>query len=146
MRLRREQKFVAWAAAAAVIAVAAFLAGGALKPEEPRHYLFDLDAPAYKADVKAIAATSQGGFTGFGDTDNGNDRTVLGGRVVEVTATALTLETVQGSRTTLRLGPTSALSRLETGSSALIRPGATVLVKRAANPTDASAVLVLSQP
>ena len=146
MKLRREQKFIAWLVAAAVIAVAAFLVGGALKPEEPPHYLFDVDAPAYQIDLGAIAAKSKGGFTGFGELEGGSDRTVLGGRVVEVSATSLTLETQQGSKTTLRLGATSKLTRLETGSRALIRPGATVIVKRGEQPGEAAAVLVLSAP
>ncbi len=146
MKLRREQKFIAWFGAALAIAVVAFFVGGALKPEEAPNYLFNLDAPAYQADLGAIAAKSKGGFTGFGDLEGGADRTVLGGRVVEVTTTSLTLETLQGSQTTLRLGATSRLTRLETGSRALIRPGATVIVKRGEQPGEAVAVLVLSQP
>jgi hypothetical protein len=146
MKLRREHKFIAWGAAAVVIAVAAFFVGGALKPEEPPHYLFDVDAPAFQTDLASIAATSQGGFTGFGELAGGDDRTVLGGRVVEVSATSLTLETSQGSRTTLRLGATSKLWRLDTGSSSSIKPGATVVVKRGDAADDAAAVMVVSQP
>jgi hypothetical protein len=120
--------------------------GGALKPEEPPHYLFDVDAPAFQTDLASIAATSQGGFTGFGELAGGDDRTVLGGRVVEVSATSLTLETPQGSKTALRLGANSKLWRLDTGSSASIKPGATVIVKRGDAADDAAAVLVVSQP
>jgi hypothetical protein len=146
MTLRREQKFIAWIAAAIAIAVTAFLVGGALKPEEPPHYLFDMEAPAYQTDLAAIAAKSQAGFTGFGELAGGSDRTVLGGRVVEVSATALTLETQQGSATTLRLGPTSKVTRLETGSKASLKPGATVIVRRGEQSGDAAAVLVVSTP
>jgi hypothetical protein len=146
MKLRREQKFAAWTIAAVVLAVAAFIAGGAFKPEEPQHYLFDVEAPAYQTDLGAIAARSQAGFTGFGELTGGDDRTVVGGRVVEVSATSLTLETQQGSRTTLRLGATSRLARLDSGTRALIRPGATVIVKRGEQADEAEAVLVVSQP
>jgi hypothetical protein len=146
MKLRREQKFIAWAVAAVVIAVAAFIAGGSLKPEEPPHYLFDVEAPAYQADLGAIAARSQAGFTGFGELAGGDDRTVVGGRVIEANATSLTLETQQGSRTTLRLGAASKLARLESGTRTLIRPGATVIVKRGEQADEAEAVLVVSQP
>ena len=146
MKLRREQKFIAWGVAAVAIAVAAFLMGGALKPEEPPHYLFDVEAPAFQTDLASIAATSQGGFTGFGELAGGDDRTVLGGRVVEVSPASLTLETQQGSRTTLRLGANSKLWRLDAGSSSSIKPGATVIVKRGAAQDDAAAVLVVSQP
>lgn len=146
MKLRREQKFIAWGVAAVAIAIVAFVVGGALKPEEPPHYLFDVDAAAYQADIEAIAATSKGGFTGFGELTGGNDRTVLGGRVVEVGPTSLTLETQQGSRTTLRLGPNSRLARLETGARTAIRPGATVILKRGEQPDEAVAVLVVAQP
>jgi hypothetical protein len=146
MKLRREQKFVAWAVAAVAIAVLAFFAGGALKPAEPPHYLFDVDAPAFQADVQSIGATSQGGFTGFGELAGGDDRTVLGGRVVEASATSLTLETQQGSRTTLRLGPNSKLWRLDSASTSSIKPGATIIVKRGAAEGEAAAVLVVLQP
>jgi hypothetical protein len=146
MKLRREHKFFAWIAAALIIAIVAFFAGGALKPEEAPYYLFNLEAPAYQTDLGAIAARSKAGFTGFGELAGGEDHTVLGGRVVEVSATSLTLETQQGSRTTLRLGANSKLTRLETGSRALIRPGATVIVKRGEQPGDAAAVLVVAQP
>ena len=146
MKLRREQKFAAWAAAAVAIAAGAFLGGGALKPAEPPHYLFDVEAPAYQTDLAAIAARSEGGFTGFGDLEGGNDRTVLGGRVVEVSPGSLVLETQQGARTSLRLGPTSRLFRLEAGSRATLRPGATVIVKRGVQPEEAAAVLVVSEP
>ncbi|HEY7467358.1 MAG TPA: hypothetical protein VIB47_11770 [Dehalococcoidia bacterium] len=146
MKLRREQKFIAWGVAAVAIGVAAFLVGGALKPEEPPHYLFDVEAPAFQTDLASIAATSQGGFTGFGELAGGDDRTVLGGRVVEVSATSLTLETQQGSRTTLRLAANSKLWRLDAGSISSIKPGATVIVKRGAAQDDAAAVLVVSKP
>jgi hypothetical protein len=146
MKLRREQKFIAWGVAAITIAVAAFFVGGALKPEEPPHYLFGVDAPAFQADVESIGATSKGGFTGFGELAGGDDRTVLGGRVVEVSATSLTLETQQGSRTTLRLGANSKLWRLDAVASSSIKAGATVIVRRGTATDEAAAVLVVSQP
>jgi hypothetical protein len=145
MRIRREHKFLAWGAAAIAMAAAAFVIGGELKPADPPHYLFDVEAPAFQADVGAIAATSQGGFTGFGELDGASDRTVVGGRVVEVSPTSLTLETPEGSRTTLRLGANSKLSKLDAGARAQIRPGANVLVKQGEQEGEAEAVLVLSQ-
>ena len=146
MKLRREQKFIAWGVAAIAIAVAAFFVGGELKPAEPPHYMFDVDAPAFQADVDSIGATSQGGFTGFGELAGGDDRTVLGGRVVEVSAASLTLETQQGSRTTLRLGANSKLWRLDAVASSSIKAGATVIVRRGTATDEAAAVLVVSQP
>lgn len=146
MKLRREAKFVAWIVAALVSAIAAFVVGGALKPEEAPHYVFDVSAPAYQADLGAIAARSPGGFTGFGELAGGDDRTVIGGRVVELTSSQLIIETQQGAQTTLRLGVNPKLTRLAAGSRQLLKPGATVIVRRGEQQNEAAAVLVLSAP
>jgi len=146
MKLRREVKFFGWVAAALVIALAAFFVGGALRPEAAPHYVFDVSAPAYEANLGAIAARSPGGFTGFGELAGGDDRTVIGGRVVEVSSSLLTIETQQGARTTLRLGANPKLTRLEAGSRQLLKPGATVIVRRGDQQDEAAAVLVLSAP
>jgi hypothetical protein len=146
MRLTRETKFFAWVGAAIGVAVIAFFTGGQLKPKEQPHYTFDLSAPAYQADLGSIAATSQGGFTGFADLTSGSERTVLGGRVIEFSSTSLILETPSGVQISLRLGDGSRLSRLEPGSRDLLRAGVPVIVRLGDQPDQAAAVLVLAAP
>jgi hypothetical protein len=146
MRLTREVKFGLWSVAAVVIAIAAFFIGGWLKPEEPPYYLFDVDAPAYGADLGSLAAKSPGGFTGFQDLIPGGSRTVLGGRIVDLTDTTMTLETPSGSQTEMRLGESPALTRLEPGSREMLVPGAEVILKLGETEGEAAAVLVVSLP
>jgi hypothetical protein len=146
MKLRREIKFGIWVAAAVGIAIGAFFLGGALKPEEDPHYILDVAAPAYGGDLAAIAAKSPGGFTGFGDLVPDGTRTVLAGRIIEVTEDAMTLETPEGAQTHMQLGPDSKLERLESGARDLLQPGASVLVKYGDSKDQAAAVLVISPP
>ncbi len=54
---------------------------------------------------------------------------MLGGRVVELTAESMTLETPGGAQTQLRLGDTPRLARLESGGRELLQPGVAVMVK-----------------
>jgi hypothetical protein len=145
MRLTRTVEFAGWTALAIVIAVLAFVGGREIKPDEDPYYVFETDAAAYE-EVGAIAAVSQGGFTGFGDLEGGDNRTVVAGRVVEVTPTSLVLESPNGSRTTLRLGPEPTLSRLLPAARDLLRPGVTVQVRKSATDDEAAAVLVIAQP
>jgi hypothetical protein len=145
MRLTRTAKFAAWTALAIVVAVLAFLGGRELKPDEDPYYVFETDAAAY-SEAAAIAAVSRGGFTGFGDLEGGDNRTVVAGRVVEVTPTSLVLESVNGSRTDLRLGQQPKLSRLLPAGRDLLRPGAAVQVRKGDTDDDAAAVLVIAQP
>jgi hypothetical protein len=146
MKPTRTNKALGWLAAALTVAALSFIVGGQLKPEPDPHYIFNLDAPAYEGDVGAIAARSPAGFTGFGDLGSGDDHTVLGGRVIEVSATALTLETPTGVRTTLRLASASKLSRIESGSRDLLKPGAAVVVRLGEQRDVAAALLVLQSP
>jgi hypothetical protein len=146
MTLTRPVKFGLWMLIAVIVAVAAFVVGGMLKPEEPPHYIFDLDAPAYDVDLNTLGAMSPGGFTGFEDLIPGGSRTVLGGRIVELQGDDMTLETPAGSQTHLRLGETPHLTRLESGGRELLQPGVSVLVKLGDTEGVAAAVLVLSAP
>jgi hypothetical protein len=146
MRLTREVKFGLWVVMAVAAAIVAFFAGGLLKPEEGPRYVFDVAAPAYGGDLESLAAMSPGGFTGFEDLVPGGSRTVLGGRIVEVTQDRLTLETPGGARTQMRLGEASRLARLESGGRDLLQPGASVLVRMSKTEGVADAVLVVSLP
>jgi len=146
MKLTREVKFGIWIASAVGIAVAAFFVGRELKPQEAAHYILDVSAPAYGADLDAIAAKSPGGFTGFGDIVPDGSRTVLAGRIVELTDEGITLEAPDGAQTTMRLGPEPKLARLESGGRDLLLPGASVLVKFGDSEDEAAAVLVISPP
>jgi hypothetical protein len=145
MRLTRTVKFAGWTAVAIVVAMLAFLGGRELKPDEEPYYVFETDAAAYD-EGGAIAAVSKGGFTGFGDVEGGDNRTVVAGRVVEVTPPSLVLESPNGSRTTLRLGQQPKLARLLPAGRDLLRPGATVQVRKGNTGDEAAAVLVLAQP
>ena len=145
MRLTRELKFGAWALAAVAIGAIAYYAGTALKPGEEPYYIFDTVAPAY-GDPSGIAATSPGGFTGFGETSGSRSRVVVGGRVVEQTADSITLEGVQGQRTSLRFGESPRVLRLDGGNADLLQAGARVAVRLNEAGDTVEAVLVLSQP
>ena len=124
----RELKFGAWTIAAIIIAAASFFIGGALKPDEPPHYVFETDSDAYQP-ASAVPATTKGGFTGFGEIDGSAARTVLAGRVLEKTATGVVLETPGGQRTSLRFGETPGIARVEPATQTLLRPGITVAVR-----------------
>jgi len=141
----RELKFGAWAIAAVAIAAASFFSGGALKADEPPHYVFETESDAYQP-ASAIPATTKGGFTGFGEVDGSAARTVLAGRILEKTATGVVLETPGGQRTTLRFGETPGISRVEPATQSLLRPGVTVAVRLNDNGDTVEAVLVLAQP
>ena len=146
MRRTREAKFLGWVALAVLIGGASFFIGSSLKPDEAPFFVFETAAPAHEVQP-ALAAVSPGGFTGFNDIDGGRARTVVAGRVVEVGPGSLTLEAAGGQRTLLRLRDQPRISRLESGSSELLRPGASVMVKLDSDDTGvATAVLVLSLP
>jgi hypothetical protein len=145
MKLSRQTKFFLWSLAAVTVALASFFAGSALKPDEEPYYIFQTDAPAY-AEPSGVAATSPGGFTGFGETDGSNSRVVLGGRVVEKDGDSITLEGTQGQRASLRFGESPRILRLDTGSASLLRPGVSVAVRLNEAGDTVEAVLVLSQP
>jgi hypothetical protein len=145
MRLSRQTRFGLWALAAVVIGAASYFVGTALKPGQTPFYVFDTEAPAYGA-ASAIAATSPGGFTGFGETDGSNSRVVVGGRVVEITGQALTLESSLGQRTNLTFADSPRIFRLEPASAETLRPGVTVAVRLNQAGDTVEGVLILSQP
>jgi hypothetical protein len=145
MTLSRQAKFGLWALAAVIIAAASYFAGSALKPGEAPYYVFDTDAPAYGAPA-AIAATSPGGFTGFGESDGSRSRVVISGRVTDLTETGLTLESSLGQRTTLTLGQSPRIYRLEPADAGLLRPGVSVAVRLNEAGDTVEGVLILSQP
>jgi hypothetical protein len=128
MTLTRQAKFGLWVGVAVVTAVVAFFVGSALKPGADPTYVFDTQAPAY-GDPAAIAATSPGGFTGFGETAGTADRVVISGRVTELTGSSLTLEGAQGQITSLKFGDAPRVFRLEPATRDLLRPGVTVAVR-----------------
>jgi hypothetical protein len=145
MKLTREIKFGAWMAAAVLIGVGAFLTGGSLKPAEDPYYIFETDAAAHD-DAVAVAAKSPGGFTGFGEVDGSASRTVIGGRVIEITAESVTLESTNGQVTTLRFGESPNVTRLVASNRDVLQTGSTVAVRLSQDKSTAEAVLVLSQP
>ena len=145
MTLTRQTRFGLWALAAVVIAAASYFAGSALKPGEDPYYVFDTAAPAY-GDPSGIAATSPGGFTGFGETDGSNSRVVISGRVIEKSDDAITLESPLGRQTSLRFGDAPRIFRLDSGELGLLRPGVSVAVRLNPAGDTVEAVLVLSQP
>jgi hypothetical protein len=146
MRVTREVKFGAWIVAAVVIAGLSFFIGGSLRPDEQPYYIFETAAAAYQQPV-TIPATSRAGFTGFGEVDGTASRTVIAGRVVEVSQGAVVLEAPGGKRTSLRFGPQASIARLVEASREQIRPGATVAIRLDEDNQDsAAAVLIVSQP
>ena len=145
MMHRRERKFAAWLLAAVVIAAGAYYAGSALKPDEAPFYVFKTEAPAYDTQT-TFAGQSQGGFTGFGELDNGTSRTVIAGRVVDVTDKTMTLEAAGGQRVLLTLGAKAGVSQIVEGSEADLQPGLKVEVRLAdGSPDTVASVLIEGQ-
>src|SRR5690606_31820786 len=115
------------------------------KPGAEPHYVFQTDAPAYQPP-SAIAATTPGGFTGFGETDGSASRVVVSGRVVEITETGLTLEGVQGQRTVITFAESPRIFRVAPPGANELKPGATVAVRLNEAGDTVEGLLVLSQP
>ena len=145
MKLTRQSKFGLWMLAAVAIAAASYFAGSSLRPDEEPHYVFDIEAPAY-GEPSDIAATSPGGFTGYGETDGSSSRVVVGGRVVEMTEGSMTLEGTLGQQTSLEFGESPPILRLASGSAEMLRPGVSVAVRLNAAGDAIESVLVLSEP
>src|SRR5690606_23711087 len=122
MRWTRGTRFGAWALAAVVVGAVSFFVGSALKPEAAPHYVFETEAPAHDAP-SAIAATSPGGFTGFGEVGGGRSRVVIAGRVVEKSGDSVVIESVYGQRTPVRFGESPRILRLEGADASLLRAG-----------------------
>jgi hypothetical protein len=145
MSLTRQAKFGLWVFAAVLLAAASYYVGTTLKPGQKPYYIFDTQAPAY-GEPSSIAATSPGGFTGFGETDGSDSRVVVSGRVVEMTEDSLTLEGTFGQRTSLRFGDSPRISRLDEANADILRPGVMVSVRLNDAGDTVESVLVLSQP
>src|SRR5262245_40645353 len=94
-------------AALAIVALG-FFAGRSLRPESGAAYSFDEKAPALETVVSA--ATSKAGFTGF--TEGTDAHTVISGRVVSATDSAITVQRADGTTTTLRVTAQSPVRRL----------------------------------
>ena len=144
MTLTRQTKFGLWVLAAVVIAAVAYFVGSALKPGEDPYYIYRTEAPAYDPP-KTIAATSPGGFTGFGETDGTDSRVVISGRVIDLTDSQLTLEGPQG-QTTVRFGDSPPIMRLQESDQSVLQPGDKVAVRLNDAGDTAESILVLSQP
>jgi hypothetical protein len=143
--LTRQAKFGLWVAAAVLTGAMAFLVGSALKPGAEPTYLFDTQAPAY-GEPSSIAATSPGGFTGFGETAGSGDRVVVSGRVTDLTDSSITLEGSLGQTTLLTFRDSPRVYSLEAATSDLLRPGVTVALRLNEAGDAVEGVLVLSQP
>jgi hypothetical protein len=143
---RREVKFGAWLAAAVAIAAVSYFVGSSLKPDEAPFYVYQTEAPAYE-QPSVFAGLSQAGFTGFGELENGDSRTVIAGHVVDITDKGVTLEAAGGQRVSLTFGKNPSVSKLNEGAASDIQPGAKVEVRLAEGTTDTvAAVLVEGQP
>jgi hypothetical protein len=138
-------KFVLWVLVAVVTGAVAYWVGTQLKPGEEPFYVFDTQAPAYVAP-SAIAATSPGGFTGFGETDSSDSRVVISGRVQDITDSSITLEGPQGLQTKLRFGDSPRIYELDEATADILRPGVTVAVRLNDAQDTVEGLLVLSQP
>jgi hypothetical protein len=144
MRLTRQTKFGLWAVAAIVLGAGAFFFGSALRPGAEPHYIYQTEAPAYDAPA-VLAATSPGGFTGFGETDGTNSRVVISGRVTDISDSQVTLEGPAG-QTTLRFADSPRIQRLDEGDVSALEPGARVALRLNGAGDRVESVLVLSQP
>jgi hypothetical protein len=136
------QRYV-WLGAALVVAVAAFFGGRGLRPEERASFVFDTDQPAYD-QAAAVAALSEGGFSGFGEVPGLEGGTVLAGEVTNISADTLTLKPATGAEMTLRVSSGSPVRLIEPSTRAALRPGVTVVVRTEGD--SAEAVLIVAEP
>jgi hypothetical protein len=136
--------YLAWGVAAAVVALAGFFAGQALRSNGNAGYAFTTEAAAY-VGIGSPTGLSQSGFSGFADSGGLEGRTVLAGSVVSVSGSSLTIETASGGQSTIRLTGDQRLRRLDAGGRDLLRPGTTVALRRGADGL-IEAVLVVAQP
>jgi hypothetical protein len=143
MTLTRQSKFGLWVLAAVIIGAAAFFVGSSLRPGEEPHFIFDTGAPAY-GEPSGVAATSTGGFTGFGETDGSRSRVVFSGRIVEISGSSVTLESLHGQRTALQFAGSPPLFRIDAADSADLRPGSQVALRLNEAGDTVEGILVLS--
>jgi hypothetical protein len=134
---------VLWLVGGAAAAVLAFAIGRALHPPAESAFAYDTSAPAYGTPA-SVAATSDGGFTGFGGSGPFEGATIVSGRVTGTTADTISIESAGGIRSTLRSGAGSPLRRIEAAPASALQPGVSVIVRRDGD--DAVAVLVVEAP
>lgn len=139
----RNLKLGLWLVAAVAFGVVGFFAGRSLRPSDTIVFAFDASAPAYEAPASP-AGRSLGGFAGLKETEADEGRVAVSGRVVEIAASAVTIETPWGERTTIRITPQAPLRRLEPGDRDLLQAGASVMLRSQPGSDAAAAVLVLS--
>ena len=87
-----------------------------------------------------IGGVDKAGLSGFGEDDAG--RTVISGKVTAVSTDSITLQSPGGTTTVVKLTPQAPLRRLEAADRAMLKAGATVIVKLASK-DEAASVLVL---
>jgi hypothetical protein len=138
-------RFALWLIAAAALGGVAFLGGRALRPAAEAGYAFEQDTPSYEA-ADSMAGLSRGGFSGWSETGGLEGLTVVTGRVVEATATGVTVEAPWGTRTTIRLTGDRPIQGLRAADQAALRPGATVTLRTAPDGDLVEAVLILAPP
>jgi hypothetical protein len=137
--------YAAYVVVAVVIVAAGLLAGRALKPDPTPGFAFDASSPAYDATTPSIGVT-KGGFSGFGETSGLPGQTLLSGSVVSVSPTELVIQGTDGTKTSLRLGTPTNISRIQAANRDALRNGATVIVRQADGSDEVEAVLVLATP
>ena len=141
-------KYLKYAVAGGMIAVvllAGFLGGRALKPDSDTTYRFDQDAPAYTAPL-AVPALSKGGFSGFGAELGLEGATLLSGRVTAISADEITIELSLGTQHTFLLGEIASLSQLEADTVGVLEIGLTVVVVSGDGDDEAAAILIIEEP
>jgi hypothetical protein len=134
-----------WLALVPVIAIGAFFGGRALRPDAVASYGYDLDTPAYKAAL-ATAATSKGGFSGFGAEGTIDGETLVSGRIAAINADTLTIETERGEAIPIRITGAGPLRRIEAASMSALRPGMTVVARTGSDGGEVAALLIIATP
>jgi hypothetical protein len=139
--MRRE--LALWIAAAAVIGLAGFLGGRALKGGGPESFEFATSSPAYdSADI--LAGLSRAGFSGFDDVGGLAGSTLVSGKVTGLSASQISLQTASGAAT-IRLTGQEKLRILQPHQGS-IAVGSTAVVLTDADAQKATAILLLLQP
>jgi hypothetical protein len=132
-------------AAAVLLLAAGFIAGRGVRDDDEKSYAPDLTSPSYEP-APPVAGFSRGGFTGFGEVQGFEGRTILGGRIVAVNGASVTVETPGGTQATVRLDPARAPVLLMEGTTrAGLQPGMNVDVIRGEDGRESLSVLVLLQ-
>jgi hypothetical protein len=132
-----------WLGAVAIVAVAGFLAGWAVKGGGKADFAFDTSAPVFTgADLPQ--GRSRAGFTGFNETGGLDGATIVAGKVTSVGTDSLALATAAGT-STIRITGEQKLRILQPYA-APIPNGATVVVTRKATTDEAQSLLLILDP